>query len=466
MNWREIDRILSELNLPGTFIRDISQPEPSTLYLLLNRPHNRGSSLDSRRITLLCSWSTGTSRLHRTTDLFPKSRPPIPRFVTFLRAHVRGSRIISAFQFGTERIVRVTCGTRDRQRIMWIRLWSRSSNCIVTDKHGMILEALMRRPQRGEVAGSHYDPSVKINTRFDAERYELRSLSGNNDYNTQLDEYYRTQKQTESAEHALTVARQRFEHEQTLLTTRISRLKKALNDAADFESLRIAGQTILSNAHILSKSDAQLLPTGNNESIVLIPGLTPSENADHYFDRYRRHRAASLHIQQNLNNAVQRLHDLRAGGVEPFHVTDPSELTQPVRTSPSNPWRSYKSGGWVLHVGKSATANDTLLRYIAGGNDYWLHCRDHAGAHVFLMAQRGKSPPLETLLDAANLALFFSKARRIGQADIHYTQVKNLRRAKDRAPGSVVPMREKNLFVRLDQKRLDLLLGIDETRDY
>jgi predicted ribosome quality control (RQC) complex YloA/Tae2 family protein len=82
------------------------------------------------------------------------------------------------------------------------------------------------------------------------------------------------------------------------------------------------------------------------------------------------------------------------------------------------------------------------------------------------MAQRGKSPPLETLLDAANLALFFSKARRIGQADIHYTQVKNLRRAKDRAPGSVIPMREKNLFVRLDQTRLDLLLGIDETRDY
>jgi len=72
-------------------------------------------------------------------------------------------------------------------------------------------------------------------------------------------------------------------------------------------------------------------------------------------------------------------------------------------------------------------------------------------------AQSGKSIPLEVLLDAGNLALFFSKARSAGKADLYYTQVKYLRRAKDGPTGLVLPTQEKNLLVELDSGRLQRL---------
>jgi len=93
------------------------------------------------------------------------------------------------------------------------------------------------------------------------------------------------------------------------------------------------------------------------------------------------------------------------------------------------------------------------------GNDTWLHARDVPGAYVFIRSLPGKSVPLEALLDAANLALHYSKARGSGKGDVYYTQVKYLRRARGGAPGLVLPTQEKNLQVRLDPQRLARLLG-------
>ncbi len=69
--------------------------------------------------------------------------------------------------------------------------------------------------------------------------------------------------------------------------------------------------------------------------------------------------------------------------------------------------------------------------------------------------------PLETLLDAGNLAVHFSKGKNAARADIYYTQVKYLRRAKDGPTGLVLPTQEKNLSITKDEKRLKKILGDD-----
>ncbi|MPN52190.1 hypothetical protein SDC9_199846 [bioreactor metagenome] len=75
---------------------------------------------------------------------------------------------------------------------------------------------------------------------------------------------------------------------------------------------------------------------------------------------------------------------------------------------------------------------------------------------------KNKSVPLDVLLDAANLALVFSKAKSQGKADLYYTQVKHLRRPKGGKTGLVLPTQEKNLSVVLDESRLARLLLEDE----
>ena len=108
-------------------------------------------------------------------------------------------------------------------------------------------------------------------------------------------------------------------------------------------------------------------------------------------------------------------------------------------------------------MGRNARENDELLRHATRGNDWWLHTRDYPGGYVFVRNRPGKSVPLEVLLDAGNLALFFSKARSARRADLYYTQVKYLRRAKDGPRGLVLPTQEKNLTVDLDDARLQRL---------
>jgi predicted ribosome quality control (RQC) complex YloA/Tae2 family protein len=88
--------------------------------------------------------------------------------------------------------------------------------------------------------------------------------------------------------------------------------------------------------------------------------------------------------------------------------------------------------------------------------------RDFAGSYVFIKQRSGKTVPLPILLDAANLALFYSKGRNSGRGELFYTQVKYLRRAKNGPKGLVIPTQEKNLSVTLDDSRLKELEGCRE----
>ena len=108
----------------------------------------------------------------------------------------------------------------------------------------------------------------------------------------------------------------------------------------------------------------------------------------------------------------------------------------------------------MLIVGRDATENDDLLRHYVKGSDLWLHVRDYPGSYVFIKARSGKTVPLDILLDAGNLALFYSKGRNNGEGDLFYTPVKFLRRAKNGPKGLVIPTQEKNLHIVLEDSRL------------
>ena len=123
----------------------------------------------------------------------------------------------------------------------------------------------------------------------------------------------------------------------------------------------------------------------------------------------------------------------------------------------SHPGLDYTINGWLLLVGRDANENDELLRHHVRGDDLWLHVRDFPGGYVFIKARKGKTVPLDILLDGANLAIYYSKARNAGTTDLYYTHVKYLRRAKNGPKGLVIPTQEKNLCVTPDKDRLKRL---------
>lgn len=123
------------------------------------------------------------------------------------------------------------------------------------------------------------------------------------------------------------------------------------------------------------------------------------------------------------------------------------------------PGLEFYSGGFRILVGRTSAENDELLRRHVRGNDLWLHCRNNPGGYVFIISRKGKTVPLEVLLDGAQLALRFSKVKESASADIHYTFVKYLRRVRDGKQGLVIPTQEKNLTVRSDKSALERIFG-------
>ncbi|HEB54070.1 MAG TPA: DUF814 domain-containing protein [bacterium] len=124
------------------------------------------------------------------------------------------------------------------------------------------------------------------------------------------------------------------------------------------------------------------------------------------------------------------------------------------------PFRRYTSAeGYPLFVGRNNRQNDQLTMRYANGNDLWLHVGGgRAGSHVVVRLPKNKTASLETLLDAATLAVHFSKARGEPRIDVIYTQRKHIRKPKGLPPGAVVPSQTRTVTVAHDPQRLRRLL--------
>jgi predicted ribosome quality control (RQC) complex YloA/Tae2 family protein len=67
----------------------------------------------------------------------------------------------------------------------------------------------------------------------------------------------------------------------------------------------------------------------------------------------------------------------------------------------------------------------------------------------------GQTPPLETLIEAANLAVYFSKAKNESKIQVDYTLKKYVKKPRNAKPGMVIYSQEKNLFIALNQRLIN-----------
>lgn len=99
--------------------------------------------------------------------------------------------------------------------------------------------------------------------------------------------------------------------------------------------------------------------------------------------------------------------------------------------------RFRSSDGFDILVGKKAKDNDFLTFRIARSLETWLHAADYPGSHVIIRNANRKEIPNSTLVEAAQLAAFYSDARSQPKAAVHYTLKKFVNKPKRAAPGLV-----------------------------
>lgn len=467
LNWMEIDAVVREMDLEGSRIQKVIQPSFHTLVFQIYSP--------DRRRNLLISLEASRTRIHETASV-PRGDIKLQRFCQFLRSRVVGGAIVSWRQIGQERIVQIGIDRSGEKTNIYARLWGGAANVIATDEHQSILDAFYRRPNRNEVSGGRFDPEEIVKAAAEAperrtpRKFTVRDFPGSGSLSERIELHYNTLIESEDAQRLRAQLAAENERDVVRLEIAVERNEGAIEKSGDGSRYRRLGDLLLSSQHLITpgESSVSVPDYADPETEVVIeidPRLRPGENADKYYRKYKSAKNRLDRLRFEGASLRQRLADAARFRATIEAALNADELRKLKRTHrPSKKQTQIRrtaglaffSSGYEIRVGRTARENDELLRSMRG-NDYWLHARDFPGAYVFVKSIPSKSIPLEILIDAGNLALYYSRAKGSGQSDLYYTQVKNLRRPRDAKLGLVIPTQEKNLFVRLDEGRIQRL---------
>ena len=109
-------------------------------------------------------------------------------------------------------------------------------------------------------------------------------------------------------------------------------------------------------------------------------------------------------------------------------------------------------------MGRDNEGNDHLTLHLARSEDLWLHVEGFPGSHV-VVRTRGRTGgvPRRTLIEAAQLAAYYSQARSHGKVAVSYTLKKYVRKPRKSPPGLVTITQEKTILVKPDKELVEKL---------
>ena len=393
------------------------------------------------------------------------------RFVQLLRSRVLGAKIVEALQINEDRIVLLKLEKGDEVFHLYIKLWSSAANLILADRTDTIIDVFYRRKAKNEMPKVIFiPPPIQEQTKiFDIRKYDT-SLSFNEAIEKEYSEH--------SVKHSRSALLEEAEH---LFNKKIERLKKIIaglekkeSDFSSCEDLVEIGHLLTSNIHKIPKGveNVRLFSYNKNEEIEikLDPLKNAQENAQSYYTQYKKSLSGLEKVKAEILEYKREIDELTLqhktlstceDSVSLFRLLEKIKKQDSQSSSKEKEKQCglrFVFEGWTILVGRSSKENDELLRHYVRGSDIWLHTRDYPGGFVFIKSQGvNKTVPKDVLIAAGNLAVFYSKARKAGEADLYKTYVKNLRRAKNAPRGTVLPTNEKNIFIKIDASIIEML---------
>lgn len=249
---------------------------------------------------------------------------------------------------------------------------------------------------------------------------------------------------------------------------KVKKLKQQLEDAAKADYYRIRGEILTTYLGKLTAGMTEItLPNFYDDNkplkIKLDPELSPSRNAQKYFTKYDKLKTSVDYVKEQLKLANDEINYL-ANIESQIDLASPADI-QEIRLElqqqgyikqkrqkskkrrkvrVSKPEEFHTSNGTTVLVGKNNLQNDRLSFKIANKNDIWLHVKDIPGSHVII---RDSDPDEQTLLEAAQLAAYFSKGWNSDNVPVDYLPAKRLHKPNGAKPGFVTFTGQKTLYV-------------------
>ncbi len=479
INVAEIEQISHELKaLEGGMLQAVHQPEENKVILRFRAA--------GQNLLLLISCADDLSRLHLL-----ESKPPSPQtplyFCTLLRSRITPARLLEIRNTPGDRVVSLLFSTKDeegtvRQYKLIAELTGRNANVFLVDQNG-VLEGSMRSNRsnkRENVPGQAYTElsAPQFLRQSDTSRF-LEQVDSDEEFavNHEAAQYFEDAELTWRAELARNEVLRELKKRLKKVERGFAAIAKEEERALRAEEFRRYGDLLQISFHLLKNGMEKIevddvFNDGVKVEIKLEAALTPRKNVDAYYKRAKKgqrsigplaKRRAELEEAKDLWERLRELAESDDEGLEKVReklgLNNKERSKSKRQEAPRQPFRLFVSAsGKQIYVGRSAADNDKISVQIARGDDFWMHASGQAGSHVLIPLRKGEQLDQESLIDAASLAVHYSKATRSGAGEVIYTRAKYVKKLRKAPVGQVTVSQFKSIFVKVEEDRIKRLM--------
>ncbi|MFD0771032.1 NFACT family protein [Bacillus sp. CGMCC 1.60114] len=252
---------------------------------------------------------------------------------------------------------------------------------------------------------------------------------------------------------------------------KLIKLKKTLEDAGKADKYQLFGELLTANMYAVKKGDTEVEvinyydENSGTVKITLDPLRTPSENAQRYFQKYQKAKNSVAIVEEQIEKTNEEIlyFDSLLQQMEAASSKDIEEIREElaeegymrnrkaknIKKKPAKPIldKYIASDGTEILVGKNNKQNDYLTNKLARRDEIWLHTKDIPGSHVVI---RSLEPSDETLVEAAKLAAYFSKAKESSSVPVDYTKIRHVKKPSGAKLGFVTYDNQQTVYVTPD----------------
>ncbi len=251
--------------------------------------------------------------------------------------------------------------------------------------------------------------------------------------------------------------------------------RESLKEAEGRDKFKMFGDLITANIYRIKYGDKSVKVENyysENCEEIEIPldeTISPSQNAQKYYKKYNKAKTTESYALEQIEIAenekfylesvydsiekiesLPELEEIRQELVDEGYIKERTDKKKKQQQK-NAPFKYISHDGYEILVGRNNKQNDELTLKMAYSTDIWLHTKQIPGSHTIIRTKGEGEVPDKTLLQAACLAAYYSKARNSSQVPVDYTIVKNVKKPRGAKPGMVIYDNYNTLYVLPDE---------------
>lgn len=253
------------------------------------------------------------------------------------------------------------------------------------------------------------------------------------------------------------------------LLRKMDKLIRDLDSTVKMNEIKIKGELIQANLYKLSKGESSLKCINYyDDQNIVIPldiRLSPIQNSEKYFKKYKKVKASIPHLNEQIKDTQLELKYINQINtqIENASLKDIEEIkfelmnrklikntSKPKkRKVKPNYERFYDELGIEILVGKNNLQNQYITHKLAKHNEIWFHVKGAPGSHVI-----GRTTfPLDeiTIRTCAQLAAYYSSYKNSSSVPIDYVEVRYIKKVPGKINSFVTYRNQKTIYIDPDK---------------